>query len=146
MTIPWPRSDLTINGKCRPCGADSGVLTVTAYSEAMNYTVPQPLDSAISARGPRASVCECRASIETSRLSPSSSPWPNPRSMFSYAVISLRLSLTLLVALRHLYSHTNHNQNKKAHRNGIKSPKSHRTLSLKGVRNLSGNNHHEISY
>ena len=31
------------------------------------------------------------------------------------------------------YSHTNHNQNKKAHRNGIKKPQSHRTLSLKGV-------------
>lgn len=30
-------------------------------------------------------------------------------------------------------NHTNHNQNKKAHRNGIKKPKSHRTLSLKGV-------------
>ncbi|PVF94039.1 hypothetical protein CPB86DRAFT_789493 [Serendipita vermifera] len=31
-------------------------------------------------------------------------------------------------------NHTNHNQNKKAHRNGIKKPKSHgRHLSLKGV-------------
>ncbi|KAI0787108.1 ribosomal L29e protein family-domain-containing protein, partial [Irpex lacteus] len=30
-------------------------------------------------------------------------------------------------------NHTNHNQNKKAHRNGIKRPHSHRTLSLKGV-------------
>ncbi|KAI0347042.1 hypothetical protein BDW22DRAFT_1351388 [Trametopsis cervina] len=30
-------------------------------------------------------------------------------------------------------NHTNHNQNKKAHRNGIKTPKSNRTLSLKGV-------------
>ncbi|KAI0676788.1 ribosomal L29e protein family-domain-containing protein [Trametes maxima] len=30
-------------------------------------------------------------------------------------------------------NHTNHNQNKKAHRNGIKTPKSHRTRSLKGV-------------
>ncbi|KZS98061.1 hypothetical protein SISNIDRAFT_449690 [Sistotremastrum niveocremeum HHB9708] len=30
-------------------------------------------------------------------------------------------------------NHTNHNQNKKAHRNGIKKPKSHRTLSMKGV-------------
>ncbi|KAF7795883.1 hypothetical protein EIP86_007050 [Pleurotus ostreatoroseus] len=32
-----------------------------------------------------------------------------------------------------LRDHTNHNQNKKAHRNGIKKPQSHRTLSLKGV-------------
>ncbi|KAI0637732.1 ribosomal L29e protein family-domain-containing protein [Trametes polyzona] len=31
-------------------------------------------------------------------------------------------------------NHTNHNQNKKAHRNGIKKPKSHRTRSMKGVR------------
>ncbi|PPR01786.1 hypothetical protein CVT24_001701 [Panaeolus cyanescens] len=30
-------------------------------------------------------------------------------------------------------SHTNHNQNKKAHRNGIKKPKSQRSPSLKGV-------------
>ncbi|KAF9821025.1 hypothetical protein IEO21_01002 [Rhodonia placenta] len=29
-------------------------------------------------------------------------------------------------------SHTNHNQNKKAHRNGIKTPTSHRTRSMKG--------------
>ena len=35
----------------------------------------------------------------------------------------------------HQTSHTNHNQNKKAHRNGIKKPKSAgRTRSLKGVR------------
>ncbi|KIY49556.1 hypothetical protein FISHEDRAFT_40984, partial [Fistulina hepatica ATCC 64428] len=30
-------------------------------------------------------------------------------------------------------SHTNHNQNKKAHRNGIKKPQTYRTRSLKGV-------------
>ncbi|KAF9008714.1 ribosomal L29e protein family-domain-containing protein, partial [Cyathus striatus] len=30
-------------------------------------------------------------------------------------------------------SHTNHNQNKKAHRNGIKKPATNRTRSLKGV-------------
>jgi large subunit ribosomal protein L29e len=30
-------------------------------------------------------------------------------------------------------NHTNHNQNKKAHRNGIKKVKSHRYPSLKGV-------------
>ncbi|KAF9263592.1 hypothetical protein L218DRAFT_1077121 [Marasmius fiardii PR-910] len=30
-------------------------------------------------------------------------------------------------------NHTNHNQNKKAHKNGIKKPKSTRTVSLKGV-------------
>ncbi|EIN10862.1 hypothetical protein PUNSTDRAFT_51446 [Punctularia strigosozonata HHB-11173 SS5] len=30
-------------------------------------------------------------------------------------------------------NHTNHNQNKKAHRNGIKKPKTHQTRSLKGV-------------
>ncbi|KAF8897345.1 ribosomal L29e protein family-domain-containing protein [Infundibulicybe gibba] len=30
-------------------------------------------------------------------------------------------------------NHTNHNQNKKAHRNGIKKPKSMRSRSLKGV-------------
>ncbi|KAJ1644910.1 60S ribosomal protein L29 [Coemansia asiatica] len=30
-------------------------------------------------------------------------------------------------------NHTNHNQNKKAHRNGIKKPKTHRHPSLKGV-------------
>ncbi|KAI8925526.1 ribosomal L29e protein family-domain-containing protein [Entophlyctis helioformis] len=30
-------------------------------------------------------------------------------------------------------NHTNHNQNKKAHRNGIKKPKVHRHVSLKGV-------------
>ncbi|KAF8592377.1 hypothetical protein K439DRAFT_1324012, partial [Ramaria rubella] len=31
-------------------------------------------------------------------------------------------------------SHTNHNQSKKAHRNGIKKPQVHRTRSLKGFR------------
>ncbi|CCL99173.1 uncharacterized protein FIBRA_01188 [Fibroporia radiculosa] len=30
-------------------------------------------------------------------------------------------------------NHTNHNQTRKAHRNGIKNPKSHRTRSMKGV-------------
>ncbi|EDR04866.1 60S ribosomal protein L29 [Laccaria bicolor S238N-H82] len=30
-------------------------------------------------------------------------------------------------------NHTNHNQSKKAHRNGIKKPKSNRSRSLKGV-------------
>ncbi|KAF9057281.1 ribosomal L29e protein family-domain-containing protein [Panaeolus papilionaceus] len=30
-------------------------------------------------------------------------------------------------------NHTNHNQNKKAHRNGIKRPQSMRSPSLKGV-------------
>ena len=30
-------------------------------------------------------------------------------------------------------NHTNHNQNRKAHRNGIKRPKTHRYPSLKGV-------------
>ncbi|KAF8164958.1 ribosomal L29e protein family-domain-containing protein [Crassisporium funariophilum] len=30
-------------------------------------------------------------------------------------------------------NHTNHNQNKKAHRNGIRKPKGTRTRSLKGV-------------
>ncbi|KAF9221851.1 hypothetical protein BS17DRAFT_784071 [Gyrodon lividus] len=30
-------------------------------------------------------------------------------------------------------NHTNHNQNRKAHRNGIKRPTSNRTRSLKGV-------------
>jgi hypothetical protein len=33
-------------------------------------------------------------------------------------------------------SHTNHNQSKKAHRNGIKRPQSHRSPSMKGVRGL----------
>ncbi|KAF9550329.1 hypothetical protein CPC08DRAFT_647932, partial [Agrocybe pediades] len=30
-------------------------------------------------------------------------------------------------------SHTNHNQNKKAHKNGIRKPASNRSRSLKGV-------------
>ncbi|RDX53074.1 hypothetical protein K466DRAFT_587231 [Polyporus arcularius HHB13444] len=30
-------------------------------------------------------------------------------------------------------NHTNHNQSRKAHRNGIKKPQSHRTRSMKGV-------------
>ncbi|KAJ3220271.1 60S ribosomal protein L29 [Dinochytrium kinnereticum] len=30
-------------------------------------------------------------------------------------------------------NHTNHNQNKKAHKNGIKKPKTYRYPSLKGV-------------
>ncbi|KAH8929147.1 hypothetical protein BT69DRAFT_1346115 [Atractiella rhizophila] len=30
-------------------------------------------------------------------------------------------------------NHTNHNQNKKAHRNGIKKPKTNRYPSLRGV-------------
>ena len=37
-------------------------------------------------------------------------------------------------AAHHFNSHTNHNQNKKAHRNGIKRPTSHRSVSMKGVR------------
>ncbi|ELU45359.1 ribosomal l29e domain-containing protein [Rhizoctonia solani AG-1 IA] len=32
------------------------------------------------------------------------------------------------------HSHTNHNQNKKAHRNGIKKPKTHYAGSMKGFR------------
>ncbi|VDO35193.1 hypothetical protein V3C99_010266 [Haemonchus contortus] len=30
-------------------------------------------------------------------------------------------------------NHTNHNQNRKAHRNGIKRPKKQRFMSMKGV-------------
>ncbi|KAI0921960.1 60S ribosomal protein L29 [Taiwanofungus camphoratus] len=30
-------------------------------------------------------------------------------------------------------NHTNHNQTRKAHRNGIKKPQSYRTRSMKGV-------------
>ncbi|RKP08118.1 60S ribosomal protein L29 [Thamnocephalis sphaerospora] len=30
-------------------------------------------------------------------------------------------------------NHTNHNQNRKAHRNGIRKPQSHRAASRKGV-------------
>ncbi|KAL3989855.1 60S ribosomal protein L29-1 domain protein [Acanthocheilonema viteae] len=30
-------------------------------------------------------------------------------------------------------NHTNHNQNRKDHRNGIKKPKKHRFMSMKGV-------------
>jgi hypothetical protein len=30
-------------------------------------------------------------------------------------------------------NHTNHNQNRKAHRNGIKKPQKHKYASLKGV-------------
>ncbi|KAF8528977.1 ribosomal L29e protein family-domain-containing protein [Hysterangium stoloniferum] len=30
-------------------------------------------------------------------------------------------------------NHTNHNQSKKAHRNGIKKPQVHRSRSMKGV-------------
>ncbi|PCH41611.1 hypothetical protein WOLCODRAFT_163255 [Wolfiporia cocos MD-104 SS10] len=30
-------------------------------------------------------------------------------------------------------NHTNHNQNKKAHRNGIKKPQTHRQRSMRGV-------------
>ncbi|KAG8218387.1 ribosomal L29e protein family-domain-containing protein [Butyriboletus roseoflavus] len=30
-------------------------------------------------------------------------------------------------------NHTNHNQNRKAHRNGIKRPRTNRTRSLRGV-------------
>ncbi|OBZ71897.1 60S ribosomal protein L29 [Grifola frondosa] len=37
------------------------------------------------------------------------------------------------VAMAKSKNHTNHNQNKKAHRNGIKTPQSHRTRSMKGV-------------
>ena len=44
-------------------------------------------------------------------------------------------SIFLYEGLHQTFSHTNHNQNKKAHRNGIKKPKSAgRTRSLKGVR------------
>ncbi|KAJ1805287.1 60S ribosomal protein L29 [Coemansia sp. RSA 2523] len=39
----------------------------------------------------------------------------------------------MLVKMAKSKNHTNHNQNKKAHRNGIKKPKSHRHPSLKGV-------------
>lgn len=33
-------------------------------------------------------------------------------------------------------NHTNHNQNKKAHRNGIKKVKVGRKMSMKGVKNI----------
>jgi hypothetical protein len=51
--------------------------------------------------------------------------WPNPRS----EIIGFFHS----VSPNRGFSHTNHNQNKKAHRNGIKRPKSNRTRSLRGV-------------
>ncbi|KAJ1965696.1 60S ribosomal protein L29 [Dipsacomyces acuminosporus] len=38
-----------------------------------------------------------------------------------------------IVTMAKSKNHTNHNQNKKAHRNGIKKPKTHRYPSLKGV-------------
>lgn len=34
-------------------------------------------------------------------------------------------------------NHTNHNQNKKNHRNGIKKPKLHRYMSTRGVSHMS---------
>ncbi|KAJ2384575.1 60S ribosomal protein L29 [Coemansia sp. RSA 2559] len=39
----------------------------------------------------------------------------------------------VVVTMAKSKNHTNHNQNKKAHRNGIKKPKTHRHPSLKGV-------------
>ncbi|KAL7282064.1 hypothetical protein ACG7TL_003532 [Trametes sanguinea] len=41
------------------------------------------------------------------------------------------------VAMAKSKNHTNHNQNRKAHRNGIKKPKTHRTRSMKGFRRNS---------
>ncbi|KAJ2496793.1 60S ribosomal protein L29, partial [Coemansia sp. RSA 2052] len=41
--------------------------------------------------------------------------------------------LEALVKMSKTKNHTNHNQNKKAHRNGIKKPKTYRHPSLKGV-------------
>ncbi|KAL1946625.1 hypothetical protein VTO73DRAFT_14729 [Trametes versicolor] len=52
----------------------------------------------------------------------------------SYPVSSTCNPQDLLdVAMAKSKNHTNHNQSKKAHRNGIKTPKSHRTRSMKGV-------------
>lgn len=39
----------------------------------------------------------------------------------------------IYLCLQYLSSHTNHNQSKKAHKNGIKNPQSNRTRSMKGV-------------
>ncbi|KAJ2325512.1 60S ribosomal protein L29 [Coemansia sp. RSA 2681] len=41
--------------------------------------------------------------------------------------------LLVVVKMSKTKNHTNHNQNKKAHRNGIKKPKTYRHPSLKGV-------------
>ncbi|KAJ2867813.1 60S ribosomal protein L29 [Coemansia aciculifera] len=47
--------------------------------------------------------------------------------------ITLLFRRTVLVKMSKTKNHTNHNQNKKAHRNGIKKPKTYRHPSLKGV-------------
>jgi len=44
-----------------------------------------------------------------------------------------RLSIRAEYRSNSLFSHTNHNQIKKAHRNGIQKPQRTRTRSLKGV-------------
>lgn len=41
-------------------------------------------------------------------------------------------------------NHTNHNQNKKNHRNGIKKPKLHRYISTRGV-SLPESVHHVVA-
>ena len=41
-------------------------------------------------------------------------------------------------------NHTNHNQNKKAHRNGIKKVKTGRYMSMKGVR--YSNYHFQVDF
>ena len=59
--------------------------------------------------------------------------WLNRKSAFLFLCFPI-VSLDVLLTLRS--SHTNHNQSKKAHRNGIKKPKSNRSRSLKGVSTL----------
>ena len=67
------------------------------------------------------------------RTLPLDSTWPNLRSIHTGRVI-LRIPYS---DVGFLVSHTNHNQSRKAHRNGIKRPTSHRKPSLKGVRRYS---------
>ena len=51
----------------------------------------------------------------------------------SYISVSLATLTNNPVTMSKSKNHTNHNQNKKAHKNGIKKPKTYRYRSLKSV-------------
>jgi hypothetical protein len=69
------------------------------------------------------------------RQSSSAADTPTNDGQIKEVRVAKASSLDPLDSVLVFFSHTNHNQNKKAHRNGIKKPKSAgRTRSLKGVR------------
>lgn len=61
---------------------------------------------------------------------------PSLERRFNEAFVFPKAALIFLLDMAKSKNHTNHNQNKKAHRNGIKKILRHRFQSTRGVRSI----------